>query len=86
MKEIQINIASILDAWNADVDIEDYSITEDNALRVVYYDGDDRTEDTIPADELAEWFDARFVRWEGDKNNPDALVIARDNNESEVAK
>lgn len=82
MKVIKIRITSILDAWNADVDIEDYSITEDNALRVVYYDGDDRTEDAIPAGELAEWFDARFVRWDGEKNNPDALVVARDNYEN----
>jgi hypothetical protein len=82
MKVIKIRITSILDAWNADVDIEDYSITENNALRVVYYDGDDRTEDTIPADELAEWFDARFVRWDGDKNNPDSLVVTRNNGEN----
>lgn len=81
MQRIKVGISTILDAWNAEVDIADYSVDADDRLVIVYCVDEMRTT-RIEARWVAGWFGGRFVRWVDDSQGSlDGMVI-----EKEVAK
>ena len=78
-KRMKIGIATILDAWNAEVDIDGYGIDKDGRLRIEYYVTDDKDVALIEARWVAEWFGGRFVEWVwDDKPSLDGMVIEKE--------
>ena len=76
-KRYRVGITAILDAWNAEVDIEDYSIDKNGRLVIVYC-MDERSTARIEARWVAGWFGGTFVEWAWDeKGGLDGMVIER---------
>ena len=76
-KKYRVGISAILDAWNAEVDIDDYAVQPDGSLKVTYY-VDDKCVARLRPDKVAGWFGGRFVRWVDDPHGSlDGMVIER---------
>lgn len=77
-KKYKIDIVSILDRWNAEVDINDYRIGKDGSLEIEY-ELDETYTDKIAPQEIADWFGGRFVKWVYDeKQSLDGMVIEKE--------
>ena len=77
-KKLKIGIASILDAWNAEVDIVDYKLCKDGSLEIVYCMSETSTVQIAPR-WIADWFGGRFVEWAWDaKGALDGMVIEKE--------
>lgn len=77
-KKFKVGITSILDAWNAEVDIIDYRIGKDGSLEIEYCIDEANTAKIEPI-WIAEWFGGRFVEWAWDeKHSLDGMVIEKE--------
>ena len=73
----EIGISRVLDAWNAEVDIEDYFVDGDGSL-VIKYVLDEVSTVRIEPRWVADWFGARFVEWKyDDSGSLDGMVVER---------
>lgn len=74
----EIGISRVLDAWNAEVDIEDYFVDGDGSL-VIKYVLDEVSTVRIEPRWVADWFGARFVEWKYDGDGClDGMTIERE--------
>ena len=73
----EIGISRVLDAWNAEFDIEDYFVDGDGSL-VIKYVLDEVSTVRIEPRWVADRFGARFVEWKyDDSGSLDGIVVER---------